>query len=288
MNNTRISPFSTNRVVITRLVMIHCICCLLLRAYSHTLPMQLAQPVQHRAGYNITHMLYNLSGIGPWLTGNAVVSVLFTGSLFLFPLLLLAFPRKSWLAMVFMLLFLLFIITTNVYVNFNQHYLFLLWIGILPFCARRDSTFGLLWEGARYYACWVYGSTFILKLINGAMWQWDYGLMTMKEQIAEYVFLNPGTNLTALYTWLIQHPDLVNVGQKLVFLAEGLFLIGFFTRRYDRLLIASGLTIFITTSLFANVFFIEQLGVMIMLLLSPDWWVALKNRLRKREPVVAV
>lgn len=288
MNNTSTSHFATNRVIITRLVMIHCLFCLLLRAYSHTLPMQLAQPVLTRASYNITHLLYNISGIGQLLTQHYAASVFFTAALFAVVILLFVFPRKSWLAMAFALLFLLLIVTTNVYVDFNQHYLFLLWIGVLPFCARRDSTFGLLWEGARYYACWVYGSTFILKLINGAMWQWDYGMMTMKEQIAEYVFLNPGTNLTALYTWLIRHPELVNIGQKLVFLAEGLFLAGFFTRKYDHLLIASGLIIFITTSLFANVFFIEQLGIMIMLLLPSGQWVQWKNRFRKGQPVVSV
>lgn len=288
MNNTSISPFATNRVIITRLAMLHCLCCLLLRAYSHTLPMQLAQPVLTRSGYNITHLLYNMSGIGPLLTQHHIISVLFTLALFAVVILLLLFPRRFWLAIVFALLFLLLIVTTNVYVGFNQHYLFLLWIGMLPFCSRRDSTFGLLWEGARYYACWVYGSTFILKLINGAMWQWDYGAMTMKEQIAEYIFLNPHTSLTDFYTWLIRHPDLVNIGQKLVFLAEGLFLIGFFTRRYDRLLIASGLVIFITTTLFANVFFIEQLGIMILLLLPAAQWVKWKNRFRKGQPVVTV
>lgn len=287
MNNTlNPSLFSSRRMIITRLVMIHCLLCLLLRAYAHTLPAQLSFPVITKAGYNITHMLYNVSGLGTLLTQNHLVSLLFSLLLFATVSLLIIVPRKTGLALAFCILLLLLVVTTNVYVTFNQHYLFLLWIATLPFCFRSDATFGLLWEGARYYACWVYGSTFILKLINGAMWQWDYGLMTMKEQVAEYIFLNPDATLTACYTWLIQHGALLNIGQKLVFLAEGVFLLGFFTRKYDRLLIFSGIFIFISTTLFANVFFIEQLGILILVFLSPAQWDKIQNRFRKAKPAL--
>ncbi|RQO31397.1 hypothetical protein DBR32_05385 [Taibaiella sp. KBW10] len=274
------------RLIITRFVMIYCILCLLLRAMAHTLPSQLAQPVLTRAGYNIAHILYRASGIGEWLTQYPFTAQLFNVFLFGAAALLAVFPRKNYFAVLFSILLLLFIITTNIYVNFNQHYLFLLWLATLPFCMRSDRSFALLWEGLRFYACWVYGSTFILKLINGAMWQWDYGLQTMKEQVAEYVFLNPGSTLTMAYSWLIQHGTLVNIGQKFVFLAEGMFLIGFFTRKYDRFLIFMGLFIFISTALFANVFFIEQLGILIVALLPLKEWDKINNRFRRSKPAV--
>lgn len=285
MNKPPTETIEKQRIILTRVIILYCILCLLLRALSHTLPSQLDQPVITKAGYNLSHILYRASGIGYWITQSPVVSQLFNILLFGSAALLVVFPKKNYFAIIFSILLLLFIVTTNIYVNFNQHYLFLLWLATVPFCMRSDKSFALLWEGLRFYACWVYGSTFLLKLVNGAMWQWDYGLLTMKEQIAEYVFLNPGSTLTQIYAWLIRHGGLVNIGQKLVFLAEGSFLLGFFTRKFDRFLILMGIFIFISTSLFANVFFIEQLGILVLIFLPLSQWDKINNRFRRTKPV---
>jgi hypothetical protein len=284
MNNLLVlAPFSLQRTVITRTVMVYCLLCLTLWAVSHTLPVQLAAPTMRHAGTNLTLIGYNISGLGTLLTRHPPAAMVFTVLLFAAPLLLLVFPRNVWLAASFSLLLFLFMLTTHVYVGHGQHTLFLLWLATLPFCFRADVSFGLLWEGVRYYACWLYFSAFIFKLINGSMGQWDHGLMVMQEQLAGYIFLNPGSALTLFYTWLMQHDFWVNAGEKLVYVAEGLFGIGFFTRRYDRLLIGAGVFIFITTTLFADVFFVEQMGILVLAFLAPAQWRALQNRLGKTK-----
>lgn len=172
----------------------------------------------------------------------------------------------SLLTTISLLLYAAFI---NVTLTHSQHYLALMIIISVCFWTNNETRFDLLWKGAKYYVCWYYASAFLFKLRYGALFQWDVDLINIKNARAADLFLFPNSNISQFIYFFIQHPTLTLIGEKIVYLAEGAFLIGFFTRKYDRLLQILGIFIFVSTSIFIDVFFIENLAVL-LLVLSPN------------------
>ena len=88
---------------------------------------------------------------------------------------------------------------------------------------------------------------------------------TMKLFVADEKELNkfplhfPTSTLTNLYKFLIVRPYILNIGAIFIFLIEGLMIIGFFTRKFDHILLFIPIIIHIATYFFADVFFIDML-----------------------------
>jgi hypothetical protein len=280
MNSTNtLHPFEAHRTIITRIYASYIILCLLYKAWCHILPAQLSQPEFTKVGIELTLALYKVLGVGKVIVENRIGSIIFTILLFVLPAMLIWKPKNRWLGAMVSMSFLLMFLSNSMYIHMHQRLNAFMLLMTIPLFVKSDRTFSLLWEGLRYYACWIYGSAFILKIVNGAMLQWDYGFITTQEQMATYIYLNPDTFRTAFLTWTFQHPYLLNIGSIITFLAEGLFILGFFTRKYDRLLLLAGLFIFICTMISAGVFFIEQLGALILIFLNTDDWQKITRKL---------
>ena len=129
----------------------------------------------------------------------------------------------------------------------------------------------------RYYACWVYATAFLWKIINGSFFQVDAGMLTFKSNLAGYLYQNPDTFFSHVYYWFLRHPALINIGHKLVVIAEGVFLVGFFTKKYDGFLIFCAVFIFTSIYFFSDVFFAELLIIILPLLPQSTWdWLCQK------------
>lgn len=264
--------FKEYRSTIARVTMLYFIGIFLLRLFSVALPFQLNQPVLHNVNFDFTEGIFLASGLPDFLLHHAVANWIFSLSLLLLPALCFIWPAKRWSFILFSLVFFIYTLFNNLYVTHQQHYLHFAWIITLPFMARTDKGFDLLWQGARYYACWFYSMAFLLKVINGGFFQEGFGEITIKTQMASYIFAHPHSVQTQLYTWLLQHPFWLNAGAKFTFLLEGVFIIGFFTRKYDRWLVLAGFLVFAFTAFSADVFFIEQFGAIAIAFASPALW----------------
>jgi len=272
MNLVAEENFSEYRSTIVKVTMSYFIGIFLLRLFSVALPFQLNQPVLHNVNFDFTEGLFMASGLPGLLLHNVLANWIFSFSLLLLPLLCFFKSTARWPFFLFSLIFFIYTLFNNLYVTHQQHYLHFAWIISLPFLARSDKGFNLLWQGARYYACWFYTIAFLLKVINGGFFQEGFGEITIKTQMANYIFAHPHSVQTHLYTWLLQHPFWLNAGAQFTFLLEGLFLIGFFTRRYDKWLILAGFLIFAFTAFSSDVFFIEQFCAIAITFASPALW----------------
>lgn len=277
MENT----FTNYRNIIARLFYAYCLAWMIIRGYSHTLPNQLHHPELAKPVYDITYWLYRLSNIIAVITTNYFAGLLFVVLLFSANILLVIFSRASWLSIIFTLLLLTLNVSTNIYITHSMHYLGAMIVLSCAFWTKSDAVFNLLWQGARYYACYIYASAFIWKILLGSFWQWDAGVLSFKSNIANYLLLNPETSLAHFYYFFLQHEWLLNIGQKATILAESLFIIGFFTKKYDRLLIFAAIFIFVATYIFADVFFAEQL-IIIITFISPKQW----SKMNKVLPIL--
>lgn len=279
MSTAATQNFSTYRSTIARVSMLYFIGIFLLRLCSVALPFQLNQPVLHNVNFDFTEGVFLASGLSGFLLHNVVANWTFSLSLLLLPAFCFVWPAKRWPFLLFSLVFFIYTLFNNLYVTHQQHYLHFAWIISIPFVARPGKGFNLLWQGARYYACWFYSVAFLLKVINGGFFQEGFGEITIKTQMASYIFAHPQSLQTHLYTWLLQHPFWLNAGAKFTFLLEGVFIIGFFTRKYDKWLVLAGFLVFAFTAFSSDVFFIEQFGAIAIAFTSPALWKKWGSRL---------
>lgn len=261
--------FSNNRNIIARFFYGYCLLWITVRGLSHAWPPQLCHPELTKVAYDPVFWLFKLSGFAKTMTDWQ--GWLFISLLYLCFLLLILFPTKYLLSILATFLLFILDVTTNIYVTHSMHYLGAIVVISCAFWGKSTTTFSLFWNGVRYYACWIYGSAFLWKLFLGAFSQWDSGILSFKANLATYLFLNPNTGKAHLYYWFLQHGYLLNLGEKMVFLIEGLFLIGFFTRKWDKFLIISAVFIFLSTYFFSDVFFVEQLVILLPFVSVTTW-----------------
>ena len=269
--NKGIRPLAPYRVLISRTLLGACLFFLAWRGISGILPAQLQRPVLTSFHYDLAMWFYKLSGLAYLIAQNHVTASLFTGLLFTSGILAFIFPLQRRFTIPFTLLFFLLALNFNFYLTHNSHYLAgALWL-LFALWPRKDEHFAWLWDGLRYYTCWVYAAAFIWKIIHGSFFQWDAGMISSRENLIGYLYQNPDTITAHFYYWMFDHPALVNIGHKIVCCAEGLFLLGFFTRRFDKMLIGCIIFIHLSTYLFADVFFAELMMLAFTLISVPCW-----------------
>lgn len=249
-----------HRIIISRLVFIYIFLCLAFRFLLMTTPSHLLQPPLFLLNLDITYWLYKFSGIPALAIYNKPGAVFFDICLFVLCLSCILFPLKRIIIILFTCFFFIYAITYNTYVVHHTHPLTILMLITIPFWFKRYRVWKIMWEGMRYYICYIYVMSFIWKLcINNSFFFWKQGIGSVKLNLAEYIYHNPHTFMSSVYTFFISHPNLLNAGNTFIFLLEGLMVIGFFTKKYDRLLILLPVIIHLCTYVFADVFFIEML-----------------------------
>ncbi|MEO6454370.1 MAG: hypothetical protein ABIN97_09875 [Ginsengibacter sp.] len=249
-----------HRIIISRLVFIFIFTSLLFRFYLQVTPSHLLQPALFYLNLDLTYWVYKFLKIPELIVYNQKAAILFDAFLFLTCGLSIIFPLKRIFIIVFSLLFFIYAVTYNTFIVHHSHPLSVMMLITFPFWFKKDKIWNLAWEGMRYYICYIYVMSFIWKIwINNSFFYWNQGIASLKINLAEYIYHNPGSFMSVLFKFLIAHPVLVNIGNTFIFLSEGLMIIGFFTKKYDRLLILLPIIIHVCTYVFADVFFIEML-----------------------------
>lgn len=250
----------SQRITITRLVASYCLLLLVLRYLEYVTPSRLQGPPLFNLHLDITYWLYRLVNIPALIVYSKAGSILFDSILFFSGLMVVLYPlRKIWVIL-FTIFVSLYAITFNAFVMHHGAQMNGLFIVFLPFLVTSHEKAGQLWDGVRYYACFVYFTSFLWKTWWGnSFFNWNNGVNSFKLNLYEYIYHNPDTWLCAVYKWAIRHDWFLNAGNMLVVLLEGLMVIGFFTKKYDRVLIWLPIFIHLATYFFADVFFLELL-----------------------------
>jgi hypothetical protein len=266
-----------NRTVITRFTVGSAFFFVLWRMLAGLSLLQVQRPVIFRTDADFSFWAVKVFGIAELLLSNTTAAVTFTTLFIGSGLLLLIYTKKTVFAWVFAICYFIYSILLNIYACHSMHYMAGFSIILFAFCARKNEQFFLSWELMRYYVCFIYSMVFLLKIINGAFFDWDSGYVYFQANITEYLYHNPSGILASIYRWFLLHPFVVNVGAKFIFLLEGIFVIGFFTKKFDKLLILCAILIFLSTYFFIDVFFAELTVAVICPLIGTRFWMKLKR-----------
>lgn len=271
MQNLVPETASTTRSLKTSVVMSLYLLVLLWRGCAHLLPFQLQNPPIVWVGNNLAGALYKYYGIYRWVVSSPMGAGLLTFLLFASALVAAVRPLNRLVAYLFAACFTLYAVLFSAHLGHNAHLIAMLVVFTLVFLPRRDASFNLLWEGMRYYICWLYAAALYWKILKGAAFQPAFGLLSFRSNLSEYLLLNPETARAHLYYFFLQRPVLLNIGAKIVFLMEGLFVIGFFTKKCDLFLLALSVLIPISTFLFADTLFFESLPASLVFIPEKYW-----------------
>ncbi len=256
MNNF---PLELKRKLIGRLVFGYMLLFLCFRFILNATTSRLLGPPLKALNFDFTYWAFELLDMPGLFIYNQTGAILLDVLLFLFCILCILYPLRNIFAVLFGSLFLLYFLTYNTYIVHHTHQLTVFLLVSVPFFCRKHKRWNMLWEGMRYYICYLYVMSFVWKVfIGNSFFFWEQGVSSVKLNLIEYMYHFPSTT-TTIYSYLISHPYLLNSGHIMIVLLEGIMVIGFFTRKYDRLLMIIPIIIHVVTYFASDVFFIEMI-----------------------------
>ncbi|MFI5151770.1 MAG: hypothetical protein ACHQET_00460 [Chitinophagales bacterium] len=255
------------RIILTRIVIGPMLIFLFIRFIQQATPSGMSSPPLYTIGLDITYWIYKLLHIPSLIIDNAVGAIGFDFLLFLSGILAFLFPFRKIFIIVFTVLVFIYGLSFNAYGMHHAHAFGGMMIVLLPFWFAAPSRFSLLWQGIRYYTCYVYGASFLWKAFaTHSAFYWQQGVNTFKLNIVDYLYHNPSGLLSSLYRWCIREDWFLNSGNLVIVLLEAVMLIGFLTKKFDRFLFWIPVFIHVTTYFFSDVMFFEMLVLDISLL----------------------
>lgn len=128
----------------------------------------------------------------------------------------------------------------------------------IPFLVLKTEKFGLVWEGVRYWVCLLYTCAGVYKLYYGGF-AYPFNMSHILHQMnAEWLFFKPGGIQSDIIRYFIDHPDISQLFYRLAALIEMSLIIGFFTKRVDRLLLIALFVFHLGNFLLLHIPFVEQ------------------------------
>jgi hypothetical protein len=188
-----------------------------------------------------------------------VFAVLFDFALLIIPTLAIWRPQERLFPIAFTVVFLPYYYAFNTYGLSHTHCLVGFLLVPIAFWATHPRGQYLLWEGLRYFACWVFAAAFVWKLMRGYFWAEHYGVTLIKQMRAGYLHVHPDTILGQSLFWLVNKPefcDTLMIGGGLL---QGVFWVGFFTKRFDKWLVALAVLFHLSTYFLFDIVFFELL-----------------------------
>jgi hypothetical protein len=251
---------SKQRIILTRMVVGFILFFFLLRLIEHTTPSGLMKPPLFIVQMDITYWAYRLSHTADLILYNTYGAIAFDCLLIVTGCLSILFPLQTRWIIPFSLLVFVFVLTSNGFGMHHAHWMTGTMIVLFPFWVSNIEKFYLLWQGIRYYTCYVYGMAFIWKTFMGdSFFNWQQGIGSFKINLVEYLYHYPDTLLAGFYRWCLREDWFLNTGNLFIMLLEASMIIGFFTKKWDKLLFWIPVFIHLTTYFFSDVLFFELL-----------------------------
>ena len=165
--------------------------------------------------------------------------------------------QRIWMNSLLCLLVFNYFILYNSLSTHHEHLL----VGLLffvPLLLIKDKTnFVLVFAGIRYYAIFVLFSAGLWKAYRGSLFTPNQMSEILKHQHIDYLISYPDAYFSTFINYLISNPSLANLFWYGAWFIELIFILGFFTRRWDKLLGGLFILFFIMDYLLMHLCFVE-------------------------------
>ncbi len=199
------------------------------------------QPIFIYDTFDLFSWVFMQTGIHKWLLQTKQF-LLFDVIYYSAPLTLLAAsyikPKLISFAAIYVLLVNWIYLSCYFLYPISSYTIFVAWL-IFPviFTARKEETFHLLIDGVRYFFLYFFLSAGVWKISNGAVFNPNQLSNILIEQHKEMLTNSPDYWLSHFYQWIINNTTISFCLYLAVTVMELSFVIGFFTNRFDKVLI---------------------------------------------------
>jgi hypothetical protein len=156
------------------------------------------------------------------------------------PLLVYAFRKDRFspaLGWAFCLFLTLYLLLADIFWEIH-HGPFILYVLLaFAFLTNREERFYFILRGCRYYFLYIFVSAALWKTLRGAAFDGREMSRILLLQHIDLLSSDCQTGLCRFYAWLIGHPAIAQGLYIGAVIMESVFVVGFFTRRFDRLLL---------------------------------------------------
>ena len=238
---------------------------LIFAGFSNTLVHQLHSPVLKFPYLDPVFWLMHLLRIPELITSYLFLAWFWDIVLFAASIGIIIFPRKKWMIGVFIIFYFVYFIIFNSYGAHHTHSLIPFLITPIAFLFSKKS-FSFAWQGLRYFFLFSYSVAFLWKFFRFSWLQSNQGILIIKKNLTPYLYFNPHTFLADIYFWFLQHPSFVQAFYLSGFILEGVFIVGFFTKKFDRFLFVISLLLPFGFWFMADALFYEMMILSLTLL----------------------
>jgi len=193
------------------------------------------QPALWNFNRDVSELVVIASGLPRWMTAHRGSFLFFDILLFALPLAWVATGLRRWLGVVFVLFLSLYLLLADIFWQVH-HEPFILYV-LLPL-ALITRKFNEVLKACRYYFLYIFISAAVWKIARGAVFNGEEMSRILLFHHSELLTSSCDGLLCRGYTWLIDHPFVAQLLYAGGVLLEAAFVVGVFTRRYDRLLLA--------------------------------------------------
>ena len=128
----------------------------------------------------------------------------------------------------------------------------------LAFWCKREKDFILFWEALRYLTISMLFAAFCWKVfITRSFFNSEQAEAIVKNNLALYLFQNPNSLFSNFMYFILQHKFILQLGFCVTVFLQGAMLVGYFTKKYDKVLFWFPIVFHLTTYFFVDVFFFE-------------------------------
>jgi len=200
------------------------------------------QPIFFNFNHDLTELLLLATGIPKWMIAHPASFLCADLLVLLAPAVLLGFYIKKgrfslFLGVFFSFLLGFYLLLANIFWQVHQEPFILYVLLSAVFWTRSEKGFYTLLSGCRYYFLYIFVSAALWKLLRGGIFNGEEMSRVLLQHHSDLLSGACDSLSCRVYFFLIDHPALswwLYFGGVLL---EGSFIVGFFTRRWDKILL---------------------------------------------------
>jgi hypothetical protein len=170
----------------------------------------------------------------------------------------IAWPRSRVFPILFFIFHFVYFILYNMLSG--HHYISIgLLIMSFPFMFYSRSRFASMFTLCRLIFCFMMFSAACWKIVRGNLWHIDQTNMLLISTYADAFIANKTSVMVQVAKWLIHHRFFSHALWCILILLEGIFVVGLFTFRWDKILLAAYLLFFAGGWIIFNIYNYDNL-----------------------------
>lgn len=242
-------------------------CVLMIFVYNYSAHLFISQiglnPILYQE-IDPSYWLLMILHIPQFIVGNKVAAITFDLVLFISAMLSVIKPSQIWSVRVFYVFYFIYFMLFNLLVGHHYANVGILVLGF-PFMFKYNSKFALVLACSRYYFLFILASAAFWKIWRGSLFHTDQLISILQGKNSMTVITSDHSLLSQFFFFIGTHQGLAIAIWILMGVIELSFLIGFFTYRFDAMLMTSYLLFVAGGFLIVGIFNMENLLMLITL-----------------------